>query len=182
MAKLFVMNCKSQDESFSYRVPEGEVGAYRPGRVMTQTVPKGGQVQIYRDESEPVLRAIMDQHHKYGVVEANEVDRTRPFINLVFQLNRPFTPDQILYGFQHNTDVLTERGEEQRNNAAVAIGGNLDRVAAEHGRRVTGSELELVDETTGDDNSGLATKIIVDPAISKNEHGKRQKGRPRADR
>lgn len=173
MAKLYVMNCKTQDEVFSYRVPES-------GRLMTQTIPKGGQIQIYREESEAILQGIMAQHKKYGAVEASQIDRTKPFISLAFQIDKPFTPDQIMYGFQHNTDVLTDRGEEQRNNAAVAIGSNLDRVAAEQGRRVTATELELVDETTGDDNSGLATKIIVDPAISKNEHGKKQRGRPRA--
>jgi len=175
MAKLYVMNCKTQDETFSYRVPES-------GRLMTQTIPKGGQVQVYRDESEPILRGIMEQHRKYGAVEACDIDRTKPFINLAFQIDKPFTPDQILYGFQHNTDVLTERGEEQRNNAAVAIANNVEKVAQEQGRRLTGSELELVDETTGDENSGLATKIIVDPAISKAEHGKKQKGRPRGAR
>lgn len=175
MAKLFVMNCKKQDEVFSFRVPE-------TGRLMTQTIPKGGQLQIYRDESEAVLRAIAEQHRMYGMVEASEIDRTKPFINLAFQIDKPFTPNQIMYGFEHNTEVLTTRGEEMRNNAAVAIGSNLERVAAEQGRRVTASELELVDETAGDDNSGLATKIIVDPAISKNEHGKKQKGRPRGAR
>jgi hypothetical protein len=170
MSKLYVMNCKKQDEVFSYRAPEGAL--------ITQHIPKGGQIQVYRDESEHVLREIVEQHQKYGVIEACNIDRTKPFINLAFQFDKPFTPDQIMRGMHHNIDVLTGRGAEQRVNSAVGINDGLGKLAQENGSKVLEMDLTLEDKTEGDTNSGLDEKLIVAPYISKKEHGQRQKGRP----
>lgn len=166
MAKLYVMNCKTQDETFSFRVPE-------TGQLINQTIPRGGQIQVYRDETETVLRMIAGQHKAYGMVEACDVDRTKPFINLAFQLDKPFTPDQIMYGLQHNTDVLEERGIEQRTAAAVAIGDILDKAATTNGV-VRSAELQIEDQTRNGEPT-INERIIVDK--NPNLQGSDRKGK-----
>lgn len=173
MAKLYVMNCKKQDEVFSYRIMESR-------QLMTQTIPKGGQLQVYRDADIDTLMHIVEQHRKYGMVDAADIDRTKLFINLCYQIDKPFSPNQIMYGFQHNTDVLTERGKEQRDKAAVAISGNLEQVAQDMGGRVRDMDLQVMDDTKGDTNTGLDEKIIVDRVHGGKPGSKRKAGKSNA--
>ena len=165
MAKLYVMNCKKQDEVFSYRVPES-------GQLINQSIPRGGQIQVYRDETEAVLLAIAKQHTKYGMVAAADIDRTKPFINLAYQLDKPFTPDQIMYGLEHNTDVLEDRGIEQRTAAAVAISDLLDKAATTNG---TVRSMELQIEDVAKDAPTLNERITVDK--NPNLQGSDRKGK-----
>lgn len=182
MAKLYVMNCKKQDQSFSFRVPEVDKtgNIIRYGQLITQKIPKGQQIQVYRDDSEAILRAIIGQHDRYGVVHVSNLDLTKPFINLAWQLDKPMTLDQITRGFNHNHEVLTERGEQQRQTAAAAVDQHLKAVADDLGDAAGATEVSFKDETPGDTNSGVEHTVIVDPLVSEREHGKRQRGRPRA--
>ena len=166
MAKLYVMNCKTQDEVFSYRVPG-------TGQLINQTITRGGQIQVYRDETEDVLRMIAEQHRGYGMVEASMIDRTKPFINLAFQIDKPFTPDQIMYGLQHNTDVLEDRGIEQRTAAAVAISDLLDKAATTNGT-VRAMELQIEDQTRNGEPT-INERIAVDK--NPNLQGSDRKGK-----
>jgi len=179
MTKLYIMNCKKQDEVFAFRVPEldkaGKV--VRHGQLITQTIPKGGQLQVYRDADEPVLRAILAQHARYGIAAAADIDRPKPFINLAYQFDKPFSPNQIMYGFQHNTDVLVDRGREQRDGAAVAISQGLDQRAQDHGGKVREMDLVLVDDTKGDSNTGMDETIRVDAHTGGKPGSKRKAGR-----
>ncbi len=164
------MNCKKQDELFSYREPE-------TGMLRNRPIPKGGQIVINGKFTESDLMQIVDQHRAYGMVDVKDIDRTAPFINLCYQLNKPMTEQQIKYGFEHNTDVLVERGQEQRNIAAVAISGNLAQVAQDTGGAIKEMDLQLVDKTEGDTNTGMDELVRVDSNVSKKDSGKRSKGR-----
>ena len=106
------------------------------------------------------------------MVAAADIDRTKPFINLAYQLDKPFTPDQIMYGLEHNTDVLEDRGIEQRTAAAVAISDLLDKAATTNG---TVRSMELQIEDVAKDAPTLNERITVDK--NPNLQGSDRKGK-----
>jgi hypothetical protein len=170
--KLFIANCKSQREAFSYRVGEN-------GQLISQDIPAGGQIQIYRDADEATLRAIVEQHRKYGLIAVADIDRTKPFINLCYQFDKSITQNQIKYGIEHNSEVLAEVGRERRDQSAVAIGSNIERVAEEAGHsRVNSITLEVQEEKAiGDTSAGINEVIHVDKQQGQKPGAKRKAGR-----
>lgn len=175
MTKLYIANCKPQDEEFLYRVAEKQ--RTHPFR---QVILAGQQLLIYKEESEAVLRGIIQQHEKYGLVHVSDIDRTKPFISLCWQFDKPITPDQIAYSLQHNHDVLEQDGQIRRDQAAVGIADNLGRVVAtQAGGRAPGAlSLEIEERKPRGDQSkeGINEVIRVDPTGGK-AGAKRKKGR-----
>lgn len=167
--KLYIANTKKQDETFMYRIPE-------IARPYTQTIPAGGQIQIYRDAPRDVLEGIVDQHRMYGLVDVADIDRTKPFVNLCYQFDKVITQNQIMYGMEHNSEVLEDKGLEYRKQSAVAISSNLDKAAQEgNAPNASGMKLELIEEKTDiADNSEKLTQTVE---VVK--EGKQGRGRPR---
>ncbi len=173
-SKLYVMNCKKQNELFYCRVP-GQRQLYAP------EIPAGGQIEIMPGADIKILQGIVDHHKQYGMVAVADVDRTKEFINLCYQWDKPITQNQILYGAQHNDDVLTETGRQNRDNAAVAISARLEDAAVRNDSRVNRMELEIIEEKKpGDNSAGLSETIIVDHNNGAAPGSKRQKGRASA--
>lgn len=172
MTALYIANCKAQVETFSYRI----LGT---GQLISQQIPAGGQVQIYRDTDMGILEAIIEQHRKYGLIPVADIDRTKPFISLCYQIDKPITQNHIKYGVEHNVDVLTDVGRERRDQAAVAIGSNIDRAAEEAGRSQTNSmSLEIQeDKLPGDNSEGVNEVIHVDKNQGGKPGSKRKAGR-----
>lgn len=174
MTKLYIANCKPQSENFSFRV----IGT---GQLVTQHIPAGGQIEIYRDTDRATLEAIVEQHEQYGLIPVANIDRTKPFISLCYQYDKPITQNHIKYGIEHNTDVLTEVGRERRDQAAVAIGSNLERAADEAAGRpqLKGMSLEIQEEKApGDNSAGINEVIQVDHNHGDKPGSKRKAGRP----
>ena len=157
MARLFIANCKKQAEDFNYRIPEVV-------RTYVQNIPAGGQIEVYRDATMDILEGIIEQHRMYGLVNVSEIDRTKEFANLCYQFDKPITQNQIMYGIEHNSDVLEVRGNEMRKKAAVAINNNLERAAEESGNnKVKAVEVGIKEEKTdqGDTASKLEQTVRV---------------------
>ena len=157
MARLFIANTKKQAEDFVYRIPEVV-------RTYMQSIPAGGQIEVYRDAPMDVLEGIVEQHRIYGLVNVSEIDRTKEFANLCYQFDKPITQNQIMYGIEHNSDVLEVRGNEMRKKAAVAINNNLERAAEESGNnKVKAVEVGIKEEKTdqGDTASKLEQTVRV---------------------
>jgi hypothetical protein len=171
-SKLFVANCKSQTEVFSYRVAETK-------QLISQDIPAGGQIQIYRDTDRDTLEHIIEQHRKYGLINVADIDRTKPFISLCYQFDKPITQNHIKYGVEHNVEVLTDVGRERRDQAAVAIGTNLERAAEEAGQtRVNAMSLEIQEEKApGDNSDGINEIIHVDKTQGTKPGSDRKAGR-----
>ena len=167
--KLYIANTKKQDEHLFFRIPE----ITRP---FSQVIPAGGQVQIYRDAPRDVLEGIVDQHRMYGLVDVADIDRTKPFVNLCYQFDKHITQNQIMYGMEHNSEVLEDKGLEYRKQSAVAISSNLDKAAQEgNAPNASGVKLELVEEKTDQaDNSEKLSQVVE---VVK--EGKQGRGRPR---
>jgi hypothetical protein len=173
MTKLFVANCSAQSFAFSYRI----IGT---GQLLTQHIPAGGQLEIYRDTDRATLENIVEQHAQYGLIPVANIDRTKPFISLCYQFDKPITQNHIKYGIEHNTDVLVEVGRERRDQSAVAIGSNLERAAeqAAGNPQLHSMSLEIQEEKPiGDNSSGINEVIQVDRTHGKAPGGKRQAGR-----
>ncbi len=173
MTALFIANCKSQDESFSFRIAE-------TGQLITQHIPAGGQLQIYRDADRATLEAIVEQHRRYGLIPVAEIDRTKPFINLCYQFDKAITQNHIKYGVEHNVEVLTDLGRERRDQAAVAVGTNLERAAEEASGhpRLSAVSLEVQEEKNpGDNSKGINEVIHVDRNHGNAPGSKRKAGR-----
>lgn len=176
MTKLFIANCKAQTENFSFRV----IGT---GQLVTQQIPAGGQLEIYRDTDRETLESIVQQHEQYGLVPVANIDRTKPFISMCYQYDKPITQNHIKYGIEHNAEVLADLGRERRDQSAVAIGSNLERAAEEAAGRpqLKGVSVEIQEEKKpGDNSEGINETIHVDRARGKAPGKKRETGRANA--
>lgn len=167
MTKLFIANCTKQHQQFLYRIP----GENRASPYMQQ-IEVGKCIEIYRDDTADVLEAIIAQHVDYGLVSADEIDRTKDFIGMCYQFNKPIETDKIIRALDRNDIVLQERGVEQRKLAAVAISDQADHEAQEAGGRIDGLEVTVEEVAVP---GGPDTKINETIAIVK--EGKGGKGK-----
>lgn len=110
--KMYIANCSNQNQEFIYRLPEAPAPRMQP-------IPIGRQVEISGDLTTKDIEAIIHQHARYGLVSVSDIDRTRPFTGLCWS-DKPISVDKIKRLWLHNQGVLTERGKEQREAAAVA--------------------------------------------------------------
>lgn len=139
--KMYVGNCTQQVQSFQYRVPE-------QSGVRMQQIEIGSQTQLSGDLNQKQIDSIVEQHARYGMVREDEIDRTKKFSGLVYQIDRPITKVKLGYLIDVNQKALTKIGEENRKNAAVAISSDLEKAAP----GATSVELEVVeDEKQGGD-------------------------------
>lgn len=152
---LYVANCTKQVHDFLYRVP-GE-----DGRMRKQEVPMGGQIRVYNDAATHVLKGIIEQHERYGLVPVDEIDRTRDFIGMCYSFDKPIEVEKIMRAVDHNTDVLVKVGQEIRKTAAVATNNQLLELN-QGNSDLNHFEVEVVEETKkGDDTPGLNEGIEV---------------------
>jgi hypothetical protein len=147
---LYVLNCQKQHQILQFRVPEKR----EPVRVVIRS----GQQHAFRGLASDVVGAIIAQLP--GAVRAVEVSRTKDFIGLAYDIDRPVPLTQIMVADEHNSQVLDARGQEFRNLAGV---GNYSLVNKALRGIVGKSTLEVV-EDVGRTNSrdGLAQKITVE--------------------
>jgi hypothetical protein len=117
--KLYVANCTAQAQDFMYRLPEAT-------GCRMQRIEVGAQVQISGDLSQPDIDAIIEQHARYGMVDVASLDRTRPFIGVCYSVGTPVPISKIQYAIGHNRGVLLERGQQIRQESAVALNAQLE--------------------------------------------------------
>lgn len=120
MTKMYVGNCTQQVQHFMYRLPE------RP-QPYQQIIPIGGQILIPLDLSTPDVTAIIQQHDRYGMVRVDEIDRTKAFMGLCYDLDRKIDVDKVRRAHERNQLVLTERGRQLREEAAVFVNNTVEQ-------------------------------------------------------
>ncbi len=118
MSKMYIANTTKQDHVFTYRVPDDESATMSRPRAIT--IRAAAQVALPDNMNTPQIDAIIQQHGRYGMVDAKEIDRTKPFIGLCYSIDRPVSLDTIRHGLGHNDKVLVERGRKMREEAGVA--------------------------------------------------------------
>lgn len=112
---LYIANLTKQNIDFAYRVPE-EKGA------RLQNIKVGSQIKITGPGglNTKQVDAIINQNRKYGLIGVEEIDKTKPFAGMCFSVDSPVSIAKIERAISHNTKVLVERGQEMRQQAAVA--------------------------------------------------------------
>ena len=124
--KLYIGNATRQVHEFTYRVLEFPAPR-------SQTVPIGGQVLISGDLSSKDVDYIVDQHKKYGIVDANASSFLPGFSGICYSIDRPITTVRLARAMEKNMDQLQERGKQMRTELAVAVNSSMERQAAETG-------------------------------------------------
>ena len=111
--KMYVANCTKQARDFTYRLPD-------KGNRM-QRIEIGQQIQVAGDLSQPEVDSIVDHYAMYGMNPVDEARKARgTFTGLCFSIDKPVAIENMQIVLQLNDQVLTQRGQQQRKEAAVA--------------------------------------------------------------
>ena len=157
--QLYISNCTKQVVDFIYRVPEDKAGHYR-----RQVIPIGHQIKIYRDDTFEVLKGIVDQHARYGLIAVEDIDTTQEFIGLAYSFGKLIDPGKIEIAVSHNQDVLNDRGIEIRKEALGALHNTMETQAYSQGNELHGLETEVREQPRPGEGSGderLAEHFVV---------------------
>ena len=117
--KLYIANCTKQVQVFSYRIIE-------KNGVRTQTIPMGGQIALADDLTSNEVDDIIEQHAKYGLIDAAMVDRTKEFIGLCYSIDKIVPMTRLRSSLEHNDGVLVERGKQLQTEAALAVNQQIE--------------------------------------------------------
>jgi len=111
--KMFVANCTKQARDFTYRLPD-------KGSRM-QRIEIGQQIQVAGDLSKPEVDSIIDHYSLYGMKSVEEARKSKgAFTGLCYSLDKPVAIENMQIVLQLNDQVLVQRGQQQRKEAAVA--------------------------------------------------------------
>lgn len=151
MPRLYVANATSQEQHFLWRVPANDPLTERaPGKLVESVIRIGTQVLIggsRADWTPAQIDFIIGPHVKYGIRKSDEIDRTKPFIGLIYSIEKPVTTVHIERGLRHNQQVLVNQGKVIRQEAAVALDMDLE---AGTGRPYRGNLRVEVEEMSRD--------------------------------
>jgi hypothetical protein len=168
MPTLYIANTSKQKHDFIYRIPEET-------SIRRQQIQPGSQIVVYQPgASLDVLRAIVDQHSVYGLIDVAEIDRRKPFVGICFRFDKAINVEKIMQADEHNSDVLTRESQETRKLSAAALHSAIER-ATEGQVRIDNLQLEVVQQN-GNSEPGLNETVTV----SREENpAPRGRGRPR---
>jgi hypothetical protein len=153
MAKMFVANCTQQAHLFLYRLPESS-------GIRSQHILPGAQIQISGDLTTPQIESIVRQHAKYGMVHVGDIERTRPFTSLCWQLDKPVNVNAIMKGLDHNHRILDARGQQFRKVAAVVAASKAAELAP---APVPTYDVSVVEETEGQPQISEGYRVTENP-------------------
>ena len=153
MPTLYVANCSKQKHDFIYRIPEET-------SIRRQQIAPGAQIVVYQpNASLEVVKAIVDQHSMYGLIDVAEIDRRKPFVGLCFRFDKPIVVEKIMQADEHNSGVLERESQEARKLSAAALHNAIER-ATEGAVRVENLELEVVQQN-GSTEPGLNETVSI---------------------
>lgn len=154
MATVHIGNTTKQHAVFMYRLPENP-------RLFELRIPIGRQERLLQPNLEGLeLDAVVKQLERFGAVPEDRVGRAKGFVGLTYNLSRPVKAESLEAGVEHNAEVLEQRGHEMRVESAVAM-HHAAASAVEGGATVTGSQVEIIEQTKRGEPTGLKQKIGV---------------------
>lgn len=148
--KMYIANCTKQVASFIYRLPEHH-------QQRQQQIEIGGQTQISGDLTQLEVDAIIEQHTKYGLVAADDLDRTKPFIGLCYSIDKPVRIGKLEQALVHNDKVLEQRGAQTRKEAALAVAKNVEQ---QTGEGLTALEMTIEQDKAGTDGDVVGAQTV----------------------
>lgn len=136
------------------------------------TIPPFSQHSIYPDGTKDDHADIVGQNKRYGLVAVSDIDRTKTFIGMCYQFDRPIQQDKMLKVAPHNDGVRLAEAQESRKIAAIAMDDALSRAAQETGEKFQGVEIEIEEQEQKGSDVQIKETIAVD-------NPSRGRGRPR---
>lgn len=115
---LYVANTTKQHQQYLF-------WAKGVNKIIDRRIRAGQQAILWQGDTN-VLDKIITQLEPYGLIPAKDVPRTKPFIGCCYALDAPIDMEKLQLAFEHNNDVLTQRGYEIRKAAAIAVDGSMD--------------------------------------------------------
>lgn len=144
MATLYVANCSKQRHDFTYRIPEETA-------IRRQQIMPGSQIAVYQQNAPmEVLKAVLEQHIRYGLVDVAEIDRRKAFTGLCFSFDKPIKVEKFMYVDETNSSALQDASLEARKISAAALHDVLERVT-EGASKLESLEFELVEQNKPND-------------------------------
>jgi len=168
MSKLFIANCTKQDFEFHFWVDENT-------RPITTKIRMGSQMLIYEQGTKSDHEHIIKQHQIYGLKPVNEIDRTKEFVGLCYQFEKPIPLDRLQTTFDHNDDAMAHSAQEHRKLATLSMDDTLKRSAQETDSTLANFEVEVVEQQ----QKGVDTKIHESIVVENQAAQSRGRGRPR---
>lgn len=136
MTKLFVANCSKQRHEFIYRAPEQK-------NYITQVIDIGQQIMVWKDAPRDDLALIVEQHEHYGLISVADIDRSKFFVGMCYQFDKPIDVNKIMYTVENNDAVIAERALEGRKEVATVISHSLNQVAQDAGNSLGNVDVEI---------------------------------------
>lgn len=166
MTHLFIANTTKQYVDFMYRIPEEKI-LRGPDRIAP-----GSQMIVGGNLSLDVVHHIIAQHEKVSNLRAaGEVKNIKTYTGLLYSIDKPVPLDNILVLFNKNDEYLDETAEERREDAAAAIAAATQSRVQDAGVRVARTEIEMSEDTTGDNGVSNAYEILA-PNVEPRHGGK----------
>ena len=149
--KLFIANTTKQRHDFTYRKPE-------TGRLVHHPINAGAQVVVL-DGTAAEIDVIIQQHARYGLIDATNIDQNRVHIGRCYSIDKPVPAQVIENAMRDNDGHLNREAHERRQASVVATSHSLNEqdngfrgeleVSAEQRLNATDDrdETDFVDET-----------------------------------
>jgi hypothetical protein len=174
MSELYIGNATRQFLDFYYRMPESN-------QSRVQKIRPGGQIKISGDLTTAAIDVIVDQHKKYGLTRVSEIDRTKDFSGICYDVDRPIRVDSLRRAMDKKIDVLVAKGKEIRKLAAIANSNALETSLEESGRPEGLRELDtsIVEENPTEDSEQSVSegiKVVADGHAPPRGRASRRKG------
>lgn len=170
MTTLYVANCTQQTIQFLYRLPAEDGSGGWARKVYQQDIPPGMQQRIHNECPAAVLKAIVAQHEKYGLIHVSEVPRAKGYIGMCYDFDQVVDLERFSYAADHNKGVLHQFGKDNLEATAISIDRALERHVQES--RMNGvnlPNLRGVDvETLEDgDNPNFSEAVRIDHGVER---------------
>ena len=118
--KLYIANGTRHNIDFLYRLPEA------PQPRMTK-IPVGNQVMLSGDLNTQQIDAIVNQHAMYGLVAAEDIDHTKPFVGMCYSIDKPVKAVKLLAMDEHNQSLLADESKRNREELAIATHQTMEQ-------------------------------------------------------
>jgi uncharacterized protein YtpQ (UPF0354 family) len=165
---LYIGNCSKQTFEFNYWVGENK-------KYFTTVIRHGGQESVFEKGTRQDHEYIVDQHKIYGLIPVSEIDRSKEFVGLCYQYDKPITLDRLQTTFDHNDEVMAHASQEHRKIATLAMDDILNRSAQNSDATLQNFEVGIVEQA----QKGVDTQ--VNETITVENPASRSRGRPRKE-
>ena len=120
MTTLYIANTSKQDHDFTFRQAE----RLHP---TTIKIPAGTQAPVVKNGDSELVDSIIAHHRPYGLLHAKEAAKSKRFVGMCYDVDRPVTFKDMKVVFEHNDHALEEQGREQVAGIAAAVNDGIDK-------------------------------------------------------